>query len=190
MSALFITSLRNRVRAMNTLWERAAHEMTPAQVNHHERPGVLPIAFSFSHVMRVQDEAISTHFFGEQALWVQDSWARRIGVSVDRSGRGEPVGEMERLQFADFDAWRAYQSAVVARTARALEGLTEEDLAAVAIPLLPAAMEGSYCSLVVGMGNPVRKLDVLECFVYQHGLRHMGEVEHGRAFVGLGGMTG
>jgi hypothetical protein len=36
---------------------------------------------------------------------------------------------------------------------------------------------------------PVRKLEVLECFVYQHGLRHMGEVEHGRALVGLGGMT-
>ena len=34
-----------------------------------------------------------------------------------------------------------------------------------------------------------RKLDVLECFVYQHGLRHMGEIEHGRALVGLKGMT-
>ena len=40
------------------------------------------------------------------------------------------------------------------------------------------------------MGRPIRKLEVLECFVYQHGLRHMGEVEHARAFFGLGGMTG
>jgi len=43
--------------------------------------------------------------------------------------------------------------------------------------------------MVVGPGNPIRKLEVLECFVYQHGLRHMGEVEHGRALVGLSGMT-
>ena len=35
----------------------------------------------------------------------------------------------------------------------------------------------------------LRRLEVLECFVYQHGLRHMGEIEHGRALVGLQGMT-
>ena len=44
MSNLFIESLRNRVRAMNTLWERAADDMTLEQMNHRERPGVPPIA--------------------------------------------------------------------------------------------------------------------------------------------------
>jgi hypothetical protein len=189
MSNLFIESLRNRVRAMNTLWERAAGDMTPAQVNHRERPGVLPIAFSFSHVMRVQDEAISTHFLRQQPLWTEGDWARRIGVTVDRSGQGEPVAEMEQLRFGDLDAWRAYQAEVIARTGRVLDAVSEEVLAAVAIPRLPASLARSYCALVVGVDRPVRKLDVLECFVYQHGLRHMGEVEHGRAFFGLGGMT-
>jgi hypothetical protein len=50
-------------------------------------------------------------------------------------------------------------------------------------------MQNIFCALVIGPGAPLRKLDVLECFVYQHGLRHMGEVEHGRALVGLAGMT-
>jgi len=50
-------------------------------------------------------------------------------------------------------------------------------------------MQNIFCGIVIGPGNPLRKLEVLECFVYQHGLRHMGEVEHGRALVGLGGMT-
>src|SRR5688572_8852361 len=46
---MFVDSLRNRIRAMNTLWERAISDLTLDQVNHHERSGVLPIAFSFSH---------------------------------------------------------------------------------------------------------------------------------------------
>jgi len=39
-------------------------------------------------------------------------------------------------------------------------------------------------------GEPgITRLDALECWIYQHGLRHMGEIEHGRALVGLEGMT-
>ena len=32
-------------------------------------------------------------------------------------------------------------------------------------------------------------LDATECWIYQHGLRHMGEIELARGLVGLGGMT-
>jgi hypothetical protein len=32
-------------------------------------------------------------------------------------------------------------------------------------------------------------LDAAECWIYQHGLRHMGEIEHARGLVGLTGMT-
>jgi hypothetical protein len=41
---MFVESLRNRIRAMNVLWERAISDMTLAQVSHHEREGVLPRA--------------------------------------------------------------------------------------------------------------------------------------------------
>jgi hypothetical protein len=58
----------------------------------------------------------------------------------------------------------------------------------VLLPKLPPNMQQIYCALVIGDG-PLRKLEVIECFIYQHGLRHMGEIEHGRALVGLGGMT-
>ena len=42
-SDMFVQSLRNRIRAMNTIWERAIGDMTLDQVNHHEREGVLPL---------------------------------------------------------------------------------------------------------------------------------------------------
>lgn len=187
--AMFVTSLCNRIRAMNLLWERAISDMTLEQLNHHERPGVLPIAFSFTHYLRSQDQSVSAIFLGEPPLWQQGAWAAKTGVAVDALGREETVEQMEHQRIADLDAWKAYQAEVIARTARVLDTLTADRLAEVVLPQLPPNMQQIFCALVIGPGAPLRRLDVLECFVYQHGLRHMGEVEHGRALVGLGGMT-
>lgn len=189
MADIFVASLRNRVRAMNTLWERAVSDMTLDQINHHERAGVLPIAFSLSHFIRAQDQSMNGFILREPDLWQAGGWASKVGVTVDRLGREESVDEMEQLQFGDIDAWKAYQAEVIARTDAALDALTEETLAEVVIPKLPPNMQNIFCAMVIGPGAPLRKLDVIECFVYQHGLRHMGEIEHGRALVGLGGMT-
>src|SRR5215210_7068861 len=108
---------------MNTLWQRAVQDMSLEQVNHHERPGVLPIAFSLNHFMRGQDNTISNIFLGEEPLWTRENWAKRIGVTVDLYGAVDPVEEMEQLRFADFDAWKEYQSQVIARTDEVLGGI-------------------------------------------------------------------
>ncbi len=186
---MFVESLRNRVRAMNTLWLRAIGDLTPGQMNHHERKGVLPLAFTFAHFLRMQDLVVSQFITGESPLWEANEWAARVAIRVDRLGREESVEEMEQQRIGNLDAFRAYLAKVVDRSDLALERATAEGLAEVAIEQLPPNLESSYCALVVGNGNPVRALEVWECFVYQHGLRHMGEVEHGRALVGLGGMT-
>jgi len=185
----FVDSLRNRIRAMNVLWERAVSDLTLAQMNHHERAGVLPMAFSFSHYIRAQDQATSGPFLHELPIWVSGSWAAKVGVSVDSLGREETVAEMEHLRFADIEAWREYQGEVLSRTAGVLEAIDEGVLGEVMMPKLPPNMQNIFCGIVIGPDAPVRKLEVLECFVYQHGLRHMGEIEHGRALVGLQGMT-
>jgi hypothetical protein len=188
-SEMFVKSLANRIRAMNTLWEQAISEMTLEQMNHHEREGVLPIAFSFSHFLQAQDQSISIFFAKTPPLWVSGGWADKIGVAVDALGREETVEEMERQRFRDLEAWKEYQAQVIARTHDTLQTIDAEMLAEVVFPQLPPNMQNIYCGIVIGPGNPLRKLEVLECFVYQHGLRHMGEVDHGRALVGLGGMT-
>jgi hypothetical protein len=186
---MFVQSLRNRIRAMNTIYERAVSDITLDQVNHHEREGVLPIAFSLSHFMRAQDQSISGPFLGGPTLWDSEGWAEKIGVTVNRLGREETVQEMEQIRFADLDAWRTFQSAVIKRTDGVLDTLNQDTLSQVLMPQLPPNMQQIFCAIVIGPGAPLRKLDVLECFVYQHGLRHMGEIEHGRALVGLTGMT-
>jgi hypothetical protein len=45
------------------------------------------------------------------------------------------------------------------------------------------------CSARVAGPDGITVLDGFECWIYQHGLRHMGEIELARALVGLGGMT-
>jgi hypothetical protein len=185
----FVDSLRNRIRALNTLWDRAVSDLTLDQINHHERAGVLPMAFSFSHYIRAQDQAISTPFLHEAPLWVSAGWAAKVGVSVDALGREETIAEMEHLKFGDLEAWKTYQREVLARTESVLATLDDKVLGEVLLPELPPNMQNIFCAIVIGPGAPLRKLDVLECFVYQHGLRHMGEIEHGRALVGLQGMT-
>src|SRR3712207_1460624 len=145
MSDLFVASLRNRVRAMNSLWTAAAADLTLEQVNRQERPGLLPIAFPFAHFMTGQDESVSRHFLGEDSLWEREGWARRVGATMERYSRGTPVAEAARLRFGDLDAWRDYQAAVIARTDRALASLTAELLAEVVVPALPPEMDNSYC---------------------------------------------
>ena len=186
---MFVASLRNRIRAMNVLWQRAASDLSLEQVNHHEREGVLPMAFSFSHYIKAQDQSISRVFLGEDTLWNQGKWAEKVQPTIDLLGREETVEEMQHLRFGDFEAWKEYQSQVVERTSRALDGVSADLLAEVLMPQLPPNMQNIFCAIVIGPGAPLRKLEVLECFVYQHGLRHMGEIEHGRALVGLQGMT-
>ncbi|MGE0601133.1 MAG: hypothetical protein AB7J35_15545 [Dehalococcoidia bacterium] len=186
---MFVASLRNRIRAMNTLWERAVSDLTLEQVNHHEREGVLPMAFSFSHYIKAQDQSISRVFMREEQLWATGGWAEKVGINVDALGREETVDEMQHLRFGDINAWRTYQSEVIARTSNVLETIAADLLAEVLMPQLPPNMQNIFCAIVIGPGAPLRRLEVLECFVYQHGLRHMGEIEHGRALVGLQGMT-
>lgn len=184
----FLDLLKRRMRVMNSLWERAVSDMTLEQVNHHERDGVLPIAFSLMHYMRSQDQSISVIFLGQPPLWATGGWAEKIGVSADFLGREESVETMQKLRFKDFGAYRAYQSEVIAQTDRVLDGLTVERLQEVFLPQVPENFKQTFMSMVVGEG-PVHRAEILECFVYQHGLRHMGEIEHARALVGLGGMT-
>lgn len=186
---MFIQSLQHRICAMQALWERALEDMTLDQINHHERSGVLPIAFSLSHTVRTQDRAIRYWMLDQPTIWEEGAWARRIGATVDRQGTGETVEEMEHLRIGDLAAWKAYQAAVFAATDAVLTTVDDATLAEVVIRAVPTGAEG-FWALLVGAGNPMRKLDVLECWVYQHGLRHLGELEHARALVGLGGLSG
>ena len=55
-------------------------------------------------------------------------------------------------------------------------------------PPYPAEVADTYSARCAGPQG-ITVLDAFECWHYQHGLRHMGEIELARGFQGLGGMT-
>ncbi|CAN5665710.1 hypothetical protein BH23CHL2_BH23CHL2_10580 [soil metagenome] len=187
---LWADSLARRITAMHSLWQIGVDDLTLDQVNHFERSGVLPIAFSLLHFVRSEDNATSRYLLKEPSLWDTGEWATKIGPTVEDVGRGTPMPVAEQLRFRNVDAWKAYQAAVFDRTETAFAALPPDRFAETPLgDALPETMAGAFISYAVPPGRAPTLLDVIECFVYQHGIRHLGELEHARALVGLSGAS-
>lgn len=182
-----MTDLLARLRALHALWERGVADLTADQVNHVERPGVLPIAFTLVHYVRGADVPAVGIFDLDAPLW--DEHLPRLRYEGVIPERGTPMADAERVRIGDLDAWRAYQSAVFARIEGALARATVEQLA---LPMFggrrPASLEGGFLALYVPSGVITRR-HAAEAWLFQHGARHLGELEHARALVGLAGLS-
>lgn len=187
MSDELIGSLRRRMAAMHSLYYQAVDSMGPEHVNHVERAGVLPIAFSLFHNANVHDASFLV-LTGTAPVWDR-SWQDRVQMSIDDHGKARTVDEMMEQRIGDYEAFKEYQRAVFDRTEAYLTTVDASQLRRVVVPRpLPEAIASTFSARVAG-DEGVTVHDGLECWLYQHGLRHMGEIEHARALVGLGGMT-
>ena len=187
MSDLILDSLRRRMRSMHSLWEDAVASMTVDQVNYVERAPVLPIAFSLFHFAQIEDGAAS--MLGAGPLVYTPEWGGRIGLAIEDHGKERTVAEMMDQRIGDYDAYRDYMAKVFAKTEAWLAGLDPATLTELVIARpLPPHIASTFSARVAGEAGLTRH-DAVECWIYQHGLRHMGEVEHARALVGLEGMT-
>jgi hypothetical protein len=183
-------SITARVTAVNDMLDEALEGLTLDQVNHVERAGVLPIAFSLLHVVGGQDRTVSRFFGGgADTIWDGADWAARIGFKGLHPGRGTPIADAEKVRIGDLAAWREYQSAVFAKTESALENAPLATFEKDAFGgERPPNVRGSFLQLLVPSG-PIRVMDVCEAYIFQHASRHLGEIEHARALVGLGGLS-
>lgn len=189
MSAeLALDSIRNRVRGLHSLWNEALSTMDINHVNHFERSGVLPIAFTVHHAVNIEDSSVNFLMRGQIPLWHRDNWAERTGVAIDNHGKELTVTQMEHQRIGDWDAYKEYATAVFNETESWLASLQPADLETVMFNgEFPDMFKKAYIARVVD--GQIRLMDAIECWVFQHGIRHMGELEHARALVGLGGMT-
>jgi hypothetical protein len=186
-TTLLLDSLRRRMRAMHSLYADALATMTLDHVNHFEREGVLPIAFSLFHYTNMQDVSFAV-ISGQPVLW-DATWQSRVRMAIDDHGKERPVADMSHQRVGDYAAFGDYQRAVFGRTEAWLERLDGAELTRVIVPRpLPPVVADTYSARVAGLEG-ITMLDALECWIYQHGLRHMGEIELARGLVGLGGMT-
>ena len=184
---LTLDSLRRRMRAMHSLYADALATMGPEHVNHFEREGVLPIAFCLFHYTNMQDVSSSV-LMGQPPVW-NDDWQAKVQMAINDHGKERTVDEMIHQRIGDYEAFGDYQRAVFARTEEWLAGLDPAELTKLIVPRpLPPVVASTYSARVAGEDG-ITMLDAIECWIYQHGLRHMGEIELARGLVGLGGMT-
>ena len=184
---LVLDSLRRRMRAVRSLYTDAMATMTLDQVNHLEREGVVPIAFSLFHVANLADASFML-MTGTPPLW-DGTWEARVQPAIADHGKHRTVEEMVHQRIGDYEAFQEYLHAVFDRIEDWLERLDPAELTRVVVARpLPEQIAGTYSARVAGPEG-VTLLDAAECWLYQHFLRHMGEIEHARGLVGLGGMT-
>lgn len=184
---LILDSLRRRMRALHSLYEEAVDTMTLDHVNHVEREGALPIAFSLFHIVNMMDASFML-ITGQLPIWNAD-WQARVQMAIDDHGKHRTVEEMSHQRMGDYDAFQEYMAAVFARTEAHLAEMDPADLTRVVITRpFPPQIASTYSARVAGEPG-ITVLDAFECWIYQHGLRHMGEIEWARGGLGLGGMT-
>ena len=184
---VLLDSLQRRMRTMHSLYYQAVESMNLDQVNHFEREGVLPIAFSLFHYTNMQDASFML-ITGIVPIW-NDEWQARVSMSINDHGKHRTVEEMVLQRIGDYGAFKEYQRAVFERTEEYLATMDPQDLTRVLItPPYPEPVASTYSARCAGPEG-ITVLDGFECWLYQHGLRHMGEIELARGLVGLGGMT-
>jgi hypothetical protein len=172
---------------MHSLYRDALATMNLEQVNHFERDGVVPIAFCLFHITNMIDASFML-MTGTTPIW-NDEWAARVQMTIADHGKHRTVAEMVDQRIGDYDAFIAYQQAVFNRTEEWLDTLDPAELDRVVIPRpFPPQIASTFSARVAGEQG-LTLLDTVECWIYQHGLRHMGEIELARGLVGLGGMT-
>lgn len=184
MTELVLDSLQRRMRTMHSLYYQAVDSMELEHVNYFEREGVLPIAFSLFHYTNMQDLTFMV-LSGELPIW-NDDWQERVQVAINDNGKEKTVQEMVQQRIGNYEEFKVYQRTVFDRTEAWLEVLDPARLTEVLVkrPFPPVAAS-SYSARVAGPDG-ITVLDGIECWHYQHGLRHMGEIELARGLAGVG----
>ena len=187
MGALLLDSLRRRMHAMFSLYYDAVATMDIDHVNHFEREGVLPIAFSLFHLVNMIDASFMM-ISGAVPVW-DDTWVERVNPAIPNHGKERTVGEMVDQRIGNYEEFQEYMRTVFDRVEAWLEQLDPNELTRLIIARpLPEQVANTYSARVAGPEG-ITLLDATECWIYQHGVRHMGEIELSRGLVGLNGMT-
>ena len=121
-------------------------------------------------------------------IWNED-WQARVQMAIDDAGKERPVSDMIHQRIGDYDAFKEYQRTVFDRTEAHIAAMDPADFQRVLVaPPYPPQIASTYSAMCAGPAG-ITVLDGYECWLYQHGLRHMGEIELARGLVGLEGMT-
>lgn len=178
-----------KVKELHRLWNLSVDDLTVDQINHRERDGVLPIAFTLLHYVRGEDRWMCKELLDEPTLWEAGNWAERIGGNPIDIRRGTEIVEAETATIGNAGAWKDYQHTVFTHTESVLAGMSDDRFASDIYPAVPDHVRPSFTGRVVHDGEPVPLAVLLDAVIFQHGIRHLGELDLARALVGLKGVS-
>jgi len=181
------SSLSRRLRAVHSLYYDACATMNQEQVNRVVVPDVLPIAFSLVHQVLIEDGSVV--FLGGPMPQMSETRAARMGLAINDPGKEKSVEEMMHQRIGNYEAFLDFQGSVYRATEQFVEGIEPSSLGDIVVAHPYGATIAQTFSARVGGAQGISRSDAIECWIYQHALRHMGEIEHARALVGLRGMT-
>jgi len=170
-----LTILREGLRDMHGLLDKAVEEMSLEQLNFRPREGGLSAFFSLWHYVRTEDNIVNFVAQRRNTVWLEGGYDEKLGLPRTSQGTGLTREEALAIRLADKDLWRAYQLSTWDATDAFLDTLSEDDLEERKVTIRPLG-EMSLWTALWGV-----------CL--SHGYRHVGEIEYVRGIQGLGGLT-
>jgi hypothetical protein len=172
---------------VHSLYYDACDTMTLDHVNAVTYPSTLPIAFSLVHQLLMEDGTLV--FIGGPSPQFNYAWEERLGLAIADHGKEKTVDEMMAQRIGNYEDFRQFQGLVFRATEEYVADVDPATFNDVLVRAPYGPIVAGTFSARVGGANGITRSDALECWIYQHALRHMGEIEHARSLVGLGGMT-
>ena len=167
--------LRNSLRSMHSLLDKAVEGMTAEHFNFHPQEGGVSAFFSLWHYVRTEDNIINFVTQRKPTVWLNTESDQKFGLHRTSQGTGMTDDEARAVQIHDVPGWMAYQQAVWKATDEYLGAMSPDEFDSRRVTIKPL--------------GEMTLWDGLYGICLSHGYRHVGEIEYVRGVQGLGGLT-
>lgn len=170
-----IDILRSGLKSMHEMLDQAVTEMTADQWNYWPAEGGVSAFFSLWHYVRTEDNIVQFVIQRKSTSWLDGGFDTEFDLHRTAQGTGMTPEQAMAVQMVDTSRWLDYQTEVWAATDVYLQSINVADLHSTEVTIKPVPPMSLWQGLF-GM-----------CLT--HGYRHVGEIEHARGLVGLGGLS-
>lgn len=169
-----IEVVREGLASMHAMLDRAVEQMDAEQWNFRGADGGVSAFFSLWHYVRTEDNIVNFVAQRRNTVWLRDGWDEHFGLHRTSQGTGMTEGQANAVTLSDVDGWLRYQQGVWIATDEWVSTLSVDQLGD---------------EIIIKPTPPMTLWQALTGMLLYHGYRHVGEIEHARGLLGLGGLT-
>ena len=170
-----IQIVKSGLRGMHNLLDKALSDMSLEQWNYWPHEGGVSAFFSLWHYVRTEDNIINYVIKKENTIWLEHKYNEIFDLHRTSQGTGMSHEEAKEVKISNISIWKDYQNKVWQSTENLLDNIDVKELHEREIIIKPLP--------------PMTLWRGLFYICLTHGYRHVGEIEHARGLVGLGGLV-